>query len=57
MNEPSHAAVLEARGLEKAFGAIVDDPNVLLTGPDPFAKPNKAAQKYGFEVCGAETTD
>lgn len=43
--------------VEKAFDAIVDDPNVLLTGPDPFAKPNKAAQKYGFEVCGAETTD
>jgi hypothetical protein len=43
--------------VEKAFDALTADPSVLLTGPDVFAKADEAAQKYGFEVCGAESTD
>lgn len=39
--------------VEKGFAKIVDDPAVLLDGPNPLAKAGKAAQKYGFKVCGA----
>ncbi len=39
--------------VEKAVDTIVDDPGVVLTGPNPFAKADKAGQKYGFQYCGA----
>lgn len=42
---------------QKGLNKIVADPHVLLSGPAPFAKADKAAQKYGFEICGSESTD
>lgn len=39
------------RGLDK----IADDPSLVLeAGPNPFAKADRLARRYGFEVCGAE---
>jgi hypothetical protein len=43
--------------VEQAFDKIAGDPNLILTIDVVFAKANKAAQKYGFHVCGAETSD
>ena len=39
--------------VEKAFDAISADPTVLSSGSNVFAKADKAAQKYGFKVCGS----
>jgi hypothetical protein len=42
------------KAVEKAFDAIADDPEALLSGDDPFVKADKLARKYGFKVCGAD---
>jgi hypothetical protein len=43
--------------VEQAFDKIDSDPNLILTIDVVFAKADKAARKYGFHVCGAETSD
>jgi hypothetical protein len=40
--------------LEKAFDKVADDPSLLLSDDDPFAKPDRLAVKYGFKVCGSD---
>ena len=43
--------------VEKAFDKIAADPNLILTIDAVFAKADKAAQKYGFLVCGTRSSD
>jgi hypothetical protein len=40
---------------QKALDKVVADPGVVLEG-NPFAKADKASQKYGFQVCGSDLT-
>lgn len=40
---------------QKALDNVVEDPDIVLEG-NPFAKADKASQKYGFEVCGSDLT-
>jgi len=39
--------------VQAAFNTIADDPDLLLEADAVFAKANKAANKYGFKVCGS----